>query len=54
MATAQQDLNEAAQFAADIFGTLLGMQGYAMSFDMRIDHDRTTVTLEILLTPDLR
>jgi hypothetical protein len=53
MTTAQQDMIEAAQYAADIFGALLGLHGYATDMRMDFSHDRTTVSLEILLTPQI-
>jgi hypothetical protein len=48
------DVEEAGKYAADIFGSLLGMEGYVKQIDIRMDFDGTMATLQVLLLPDTR
>lgn len=48
------DVEEAGKYAADIFGSLLGMEGHVRQIDIRMDFDGTTATLQVLLLPDTR
>ena len=50
----QKEIMDAAQYAADIFGSLLGMEGHAKNLEMRMEFGLTSVTLEIVLTPEIR
>ena len=50
----RSSVEEASKYAADIFATLLGFEGFVEQIDIRMDFDRTVATLQIRLIPDVR
>jgi len=52
MISSQNDIQEAAQYGADIFGTLIGMKAYVRNLSLRHDFDGTSASMEITLVPN--